>query len=84
VFSIHARRRLESRGVAHWQVVAGVAAGVVLEERPDDLSNPPVVVRELLVDGTEIEAICSYLPENDAAQLVTVYLPGSRSRGTGN
>lgn len=73
LFSVHARRRLEERRIAHWQVVDGVRTAEVVEGRPDDEPNPSVVVREMLVDGTEIEAVWAWLAKSRSALLVTVY-----------
>lgn len=69
----HADDRFEERGVSDWQVVAGLDDAELIRERPRSKPNPSVVVRQLLVDGTEIEVIWSWLAESRRAKLVTVY-----------
>lgn len=69
----HAAERLDERGVLEWQVVDGVEDGSLLVERPDDLPNPAVEVRQVLADGTEVKAVWSYIVSADVAKLVTVH-----------
>jgi len=76
VFTVHARRRLEARHIENWQLVASLPKAELVEERRSDDPNPSIVVRQLLADGTEVEAVWSYLRWNRTAQLVTAYLPG--------
>jgi hypothetical protein len=45
----------------------------LLLEKPEDLPNPAIEVRQSLPDGTEIKAVWSYLPNNGVAKLVTVH-----------
>jgi hypothetical protein len=75
--SWHADERCEDRHVAAWQVVAGLEEGELVEERRHSEPNPSVVVRELLADGTVVEAIWSWLRNSRRAKLVTVYFPGA-------
>lgn len=56
-----------------WQVVAGVAEGELIAERPDASPNAAVEVRESLPDGTEFKAVWSYLQQSGVAKLVTVH-----------
>ena len=76
LFTVHARRRLESRRIESWQVVAGLAEADLLEDRPEDMPNPSVVVAQLLPAGTEVRAVWSLLWESNVALLVSVYIPG--------
>ena len=69
----HASERLEERGIMEWQVVDGLADGILLIERPNDLPNPAVEVEEVLPDGIEIKAVWSLLPQSQVAKLVTVH-----------
>ena len=69
----HAVERLEERGILEWQVVASLAEGRLIAERPDAKPNSTVEVSEILPDGTEFKAIWSYLPQSDVAKLVTVH-----------
>jgi hypothetical protein len=69
----HAAERLDERGVLEWQVVDGIEDGLLIAERPDDLPNPAVEVRQSLADGTEVKAVWSYLVSADVAKLVTVH-----------
>jgi hypothetical protein len=66
--SWHADERCGERGVSDWQIIAGFADAELLRERPKSKPNPSVVVRQQLADGTEVEAIWSYLgaSERDA------------------
>lgn len=72
VIGVHAGNQLDERGILDWQVVAGLAEGVLLCER-DDRPNPAVEVEELLADGTSVKAVWSWLPHHRAAKLVTVH-----------
>ena len=69
----HAVERLEERGILEWQVVASLADGSPIAERPDAKPNPTVEVSEILPDGTEFKAVWSYLPQSGVAKLVTVH-----------
>lgn len=73
VIGIHAADQLDERGVLDWQVVAALADGVLLEERPAAQPNPVVEVEELLPDGTAVKAVWSWLARQRAAKLVTVH-----------
>lgn len=70
---LHAAIQLDERGIPDWQVVAGIAAGQLLEERPSARPNPSVEVEEMLADGTHVKAVWSWLPVHKAAKLVTVH-----------
>jgi hypothetical protein len=69
----HAAERLEERGIMEWQAVAGLADGSLLVERPNARPNPTVEVKESLPDGTDFNAVWSYLPRITVAKLVTVH-----------
>ncbi len=69
----HAAERLDERGILEWQVVDGIERGSLIIERPDDVPNPAIEVRQLLADGTEIKAVWSYIASLDIAKLVTVH-----------
>lgn len=69
----HAAERLDERGILEWQVVEGIDGGDLLTERPNDLPNPAVEVRETLADGTEVKAVWSHIVSIDVAKLVTVH-----------
>ena len=73
--SWHADERCEERQVAVWQVVAGLEDARVRQERPASEPHPSIVVRQALVDGTEVEVVWAWMPESDRAMLVTVYFP---------
>ncbi len=73
--SWHADDRSEEREVAVWQLVAGLEEAKLERERPASKPHPSIVVREELVDGTEVEVIWAWLPESCRAMLVTVYFP---------
>ena len=69
----HASERLEERGIMEWQVVAGLADGKLIAERPDATPNPAVEARESLPDGAEFKAVSSHLRQSGVAKLVTVH-----------
>ncbi|HEX3529079.1 MAG TPA: DUF4258 domain-containing protein [Thermoanaerobaculia bacterium] len=69
----HAAERLEERSIMEWQVVAGLADGKLMVERPDAIPNPVVEVRETLPDGTDIKVVWSYLRQSGVAKLVTAH-----------
>jgi hypothetical protein len=71
--SWHADERAEERDVSVWQLVAGLDSAKLERERPTSKPHPSVVVRQELVDGTELEVIWAWLPESRRAMLVTVY-----------
>jgi hypothetical protein len=73
VISWHADERCEERGVAAWQLVAGIDDAVLLRERPRSKPNPSILVRQQLADGSEVEAIWAWLAESKRSMLVTVY-----------
>jgi hypothetical protein len=73
--SWHADERAEERGVAVWQLVAGLEAARLERERPASKPHPTIVVRQQLPDGTEVEVIWAWLPPSRRAMLVTVYFP---------
>jgi hypothetical protein len=69
----HADERCEERGVTDWQIVSGLADAELVRERPRSKPNPSVVVRQILPDGKEIEAIWAWLARTGEAKLITVY-----------
>ncbi|HEV7281897.1 MAG TPA: DUF4258 domain-containing protein [Pirellulaceae bacterium] len=73
VVGLHASERLEERSIMEWQVVAGVADGKLMAERPDSSPNPSVEIRQTLSDGTAVMAVWSHLKQSGVAKLVTVY-----------
>lgn len=73
LISWHADEKCEEREITAWQIVAGLENAELLRERPKSKPNPSVVVTQLLADGTEVQAIWSWLAETNRAQLVTVY-----------
>jgi len=73
--SWHADERCEQRQVAAWQVVAGLEDARLLSEREASEPHPSIIVREELVDGTEVEVVWAWMPESGRAILVTVYFP---------
>ena len=80
VVGLHASERLEDRGIMEWQVVAGLADGELIAERPTATPNPVVEVQEQLPDGTEFKAVWSHLRSSAIAKLVTVhFFDGGRS-----
>ena len=73
VIGQHAAERLEERGIMEWQAVAGLVDGEPVFERLDATPNPAVEVCETLPDGTEFNAVWSYLRQSGVAKLVTVH-----------
>jgi hypothetical protein len=73
VVGLHATERLDERGILEWQVVAGLADGELIRERPKSQPNPSVEVRETLPEGTEVMAVWAFLAGSNAAKLVTVH-----------
>ena len=71
--SWHADERAEERGVTAWQLVAEFDQAELVRERPRSKPNPSIVVRQTLIDGTEVEVIWSWLSRSRRAILVTVY-----------
>jgi len=69
----HAVERLDERGVLEWQVVDGLEDGKLIIERPSDVPNPAVEVRQRLADGTEVKAVWSFVVSANLAKLVTVH-----------
>jgi hypothetical protein len=69
----HADEQCEARGVSEWQLVAGLEAAQLVRERPTSKPNPSVIVRHVLVDGSEVEVVWSWLARSRRAKLVTVY-----------
>jgi len=73
--SLHARRRLRQRKVILWQNHAGVNECVVIEERPDDVPNPSIVVEQMLQDGTTVTVVWAWDIDDNQPLLVTVFFP---------
>ena len=73
--SWHADRRCEERNVSDWQLVVGLNEAQLIRERPTSQPHPSVVVRQSLVDGTEVEVVWAWMAESDRALLVTVFFP---------
>ena len=73
--SLHASRRLRQRKIPLWQIEAGVKDWVVIEERPDDLPNPSIVVEQSLQDGTTITVVWAWYIDDNQPLLVTVFFP---------
>jgi hypothetical protein len=73
LISLHADERCEERGITAWQLVAAFDEANLIRERPASQPNPSVVVSQILVDGTEVEAIWAWLSQSRRAKLVTVY-----------
>ncbi len=73
VIGLHASERLEERGIMEWQAVAGLEEGTLRSERPRAEPHPAVEVCETLPDGTEFNAVWSYLKQSEVAKLVTVH-----------
>ncbi len=71
----HADERCEERGIAAWQVVSGIAESRSMREQPRSQPNPYVVVRQMLADGVEVEAVWAWLAQTRRAMLVTVFFP---------
>src|SRR4051812_2651737 len=71
--SWHADERAEERGVTAWQLVANFDQAELIRERPRSKPNPSIVIRQVLIDGTEVEVIWSWSPQSRRAILVTVY-----------
>lgn len=69
----HAGERLDERQVPDWQVIASIADGRLLAERPRSRPNPSVEVEQSLPDGTAVKVVWSWLRENKAAKLMTVH-----------
>ncbi len=69
----HASEQIENRGFVEWQVVAGLDQGELLDEFPQSKPNPKIEVKESLPDGTEFNAVWSYLAQSNVAKLVTVH-----------
>ncbi len=69
----HARQRAQQRNIALWQVEAGVAGWTVLQERPNDLPNPSIVVSQGLADGTIVTVVWAWDAARNRTLLVTVY-----------
>jgi hypothetical protein len=73
VIGQHASERLDERGIMEWQVVAGLADGELIVERPGATPNPAVEVRQFLTDGTAFKAVWSHLRQSGVAKLVTAH-----------
>ncbi len=59
--------------MAVWQVVAGLKDARLQQDRPTSEPHPSIVVRQELVDGTEVEVVWAWMPDSGRAVLVTVY-----------
>lgn len=73
VVSWHADERCEEREITAWQPASGIDDAHLVRERPRSKPNPSVAIQHQLVDGSEVEAVWSWLAESSRAMLVTVY-----------
>jgi hypothetical protein len=73
IVSWHADERCEERNVSAWQLVAGIEDAELVRERPRSKPHPSAVVKQQLVDGSDVELIWAWLPDTRRAKLVTVY-----------
>jgi len=73
LISDHADNVLRERSIAHWQAVQGIESGRLLLERPRGKPNPVAEVEQLLPDGTPVKAVWAFVPDLDAAKLVTIH-----------
>lgn len=73
--TVHAKRRCLQRSIEDWQLVAQLDEAKLIQERVDDPSDLSVIVRQELLDGTEVEVVWAYDPTSQQALLVTVYIP---------
>jgi hypothetical protein len=73
VVGAHASERLDERGILEWQVIDGVDAAKLLQERTDAEPNPVVELEQLLADGTPVKVVWSLLKPLDIVKLVTVH-----------
>lgn len=73
VVSWQADERCEEIGITAWQLVAKIDDADLVRERPRSKPNPSVVLRQVLADGSGVEAIWAWLAESKRAMLVTVY-----------
>ncbi len=69
----HAAIRADERGIADWQLVAGLKDGILRRERRRAQPNPCVEVEQLLADGTSVIVVWSWLAHLRVSKLVTVY-----------
>ncbi len=79
LIGIHAANMLEERGIMEWLVVAGVADGRILSERPTTQPNPTIEIDQTLADGTRCKTVWARVVRNNIAKLVTVHFYDSRS-----
>ena len=56
-----------------WQLVTDFDDAELVRERPSSQPNPSIIVRQILSDGTEVEAIWGWLSQSRHAKLITVY-----------
>jgi hypothetical protein len=73
VFGVHADERLRERRVMGWQIVAGMEAGKLIQERPGARQNPVAEFDLILADGTPMKAVWSWIEVSRTAKLVTVH-----------
>lgn len=73
IVSLHADEQLRERSIKGWQVLAGVAEGIMIHERPKDRPNPVVEIGQTLADGTAIMAVWAWIESERMAKLVTVH-----------
>ena len=73
VVGVHADDMLRERGIAAWQLVAGIAEGRLLRERPKAMPNSIVEVEQALADGTPVKCVWSFIAAAGVAKLVTVH-----------
>ena len=75
--SSHADERCEEREISVLEIVSSIDDTILVNERPKDEPDPTVVVRQTLMDGSEVEIVRAWLSNSGQEKLVTVYFPDS-------
>ena len=75
--SSHADERCEIREIPVLEIVSSIDDTILVNERPKDEPDPTVVVRQTLMDGSEVEIVRAWLSKSGQEKLVTVYFPDS-------
>jgi hypothetical protein len=69
----HADDRLRERLIELWQITSSVEDARLIEERPNDIPNPSVVLHQTLADGTTVRVVWAYAESGGVPVLVTVH-----------
>ncbi|MCX6614880.1 MAG: DUF4258 domain-containing protein [Acidobacteria bacterium] len=73
-FSLHAIRRMSSRGISAWDVRNAIETGEIIEEYPDDTPYPSALLLAT-IDDSPLHVVVAMDRTEDRTIVVSLYRP---------